>query len=158
ILPVIILALISDESRRLTSAQVASRSRTQTQRALRTRQTSTGSSSRTASQTKQCPFCAESIQAKAIVCRYCNRELRADQYCALTICNNLIDLEANFITSDGKPVCSEQHAEMANQEEAGTSLTCAHTGCGKSLTPEMAETFKGNDGRTFCSSYHRRIA
>ena len=24
---------------------------------------------------KQCPFCAESIQAKAIICRFCNREL-----------------------------------------------------------------------------------
>ena len=24
---------------------------------------------------QQCPFCAESIQAKAIICRFCNREL-----------------------------------------------------------------------------------
>lgn len=27
--------------------------------------------------TKQCPFCAETIQAAAVVCRFCNRDLNA---------------------------------------------------------------------------------
>jgi len=30
-----------------------------------------------APQTKECPFCAETILAKAIVCRFCNRDLPA---------------------------------------------------------------------------------
>ena len=30
-----------------------------------------------APQTKECPFCAETILAKAIICRFCNRELPA---------------------------------------------------------------------------------
>jgi uncharacterized membrane protein YdbT with pleckstrin-like domain len=29
--------------------------------------------------TKECPFCAEKIRAKAIICRFCNRELPREQ-------------------------------------------------------------------------------
>jgi|SRR6266487_1511416 len=60
-----------------------------------------------ATETKQCPFCAETIQSAAIVCRYCGRDLTEKPATIAAVDRALIQQEVARLTSQGWQVVSQ---------------------------------------------------